>query len=40
MSIELIIKKIESFDGNYCRDNNDIYISPANMDLFLAIIEK
>lgn len=40
MSIELIIRKIESFDGNYGRDNDDIYISPANMDLFLEMIEK
>lgn len=40
MSITLIIRKIESFDGNYCRSNNDIYISSKNMWCFLEMIEK
>ncbi len=39
MSVELITRKIENNDGNYCRNGDDIYISYENMNLFLKIIE-
>ncbi|WP_339061078.1 hypothetical protein [Tepidibacillus marianensis] len=39
MRIQEIIKRIENFEGNLIRRNGAIYISPANMDKFVAYLE-
>lgn len=40
MSIEIIIKKIQGLNGNFCHREGDIYISPINMESLVSFLEN